>query len=184
VLALQTEMAAKLRELKASGRVNPTLRRVTPRRDGPSEGQAESDGPRGLFGTEVADTDLDAVRAARSQFADEAAAEDYALMRNRLVELEQQEEAKEGSNVKNRAHANGPRDATTGLIQKEWVCQTCRRAYRALPKRCYRAGHHVKANRSLPQGKTSEESRRALSEKRVEEGGLKLGSGLEWSGPR
>jgi hypothetical protein len=139
----------------------------------------------------MVDIDLEAVKAARSKFADEAAAEDYALMRNRLVELEQQEEAKDGSSKAKkqqqhlrRAGTRGAACDTTGPIQREWVCKTCRRTYRAFPRQCYGASHCVKAKLDIQQVKSAEENRRALSEKRVEDGGLKLGSGLEWSGPR
>jgi hypothetical protein len=45
-------------------------------------------------------------------------------------------------------------------------------------------GHKVKKKRTIKEATTKEESRDRMNKKRVEDGGLHLGSGLEWSGFR
>lgn len=182
LLALQGEMAAKLKQLKQTS-VAPTIRRVTPKHGDPcSDERQPKDSRQSIFGGE-ASIDLDAVKTATSKFANEAAAEEYSRHRNRLVELEELEEAKEASAAKRNPHGQQSSNKTGGgsLIQKEWYCASCNRTYKAFPQHCRRADHPIKAKRMIHESKTTGEKRQALSETRSEDGGLKIGSGLEWS---
>jgi hypothetical protein len=180
VLALQTEMAAKLKQLKQTSNA-PTIRRVTPKH-GVTYIEDRQTNPHSIFG-DAESIDLDAVKTATSKFANEAAAEEYARHRNRLVELEELEEAKETSAAKRNPHQKQPSNKSGGgnIIQKEWYCASCNRTYKAFPQHCRRADHPIKSKRTIHETKTTGEKRQALSETRSEDGGLKIGSGLEWS---
>ena len=113
----------------------------------------------------------DTVRA-RSRFAEEVAAEEYALSRTRVVDLERQE-------AKQCASARVKKDAAP--LSKEWYCFSCNRAFLERPTQCHLAGHTLKLRRSLREKNTTTERRLTLSNMSEEDGGLKLGTGLEWS---
>jgi minichromosome maintenance protein 10 len=128
-----------------------------------------------LFG-KFANVDTESMFTARSRFANEADAEEYATSRRAVTELERREAHKKEANLKK--STNGC-DSTA--IEKEWICSTCNRMTRVRPNLCFRAHHKVRLNRSIQTAATVTKKRLQMGEKSVEEGGLTLGKGLEWS---
>jgi minichromosome maintenance protein 10 len=124
----------------------------------------------------LGDFDHNKVRNAKSRFANEIEAEEYAASRQKVVELEKLEERQQ---VKDK-HKSKENDGKK--LTKEWRCQSCGQSYSVLPKSCFRAGHQVHTVRSIRKERTKEESRTILHTKQSDDGGLQLGAGLEWSG--
>lgn len=116
--------------------------------------------------------DVEEVATTKSMFAHEAEAEEYARSRSVVEGLEEEEHKK--------LKAKNKEALPTGSIQREWVCKTCGRTTKIKPTSCFNANHLVKMKRQLQETKTADEQRLELSNKRAEDGGLKLGSGLEW----
>jgi minichromosome maintenance protein 10 len=129
-----------------------------------------SDALQEMFG----DIDHEKVRNAKSRFSTEIEAEEYAASRQKIVELEKLEERK------NKADANKNKNDEKRLI-KEWRCKTCARNFSFKPKSCYKAGHEIVTVRNIRKDGTKEEMRTKMHSKKVEDGGLQLGAGLEWS---
>ncbi len=132
-----------------------------------------------LFLDSIHVDNVEAVLAAKSQFASEAAAEDYAKNRSRVVELEKLETQKNKRKGPNQEKENQK-------IICEWVCRTCPNAPRFAmrPTQCISNGHEVKRCRLLRQSKTKEDERTQLNNQAPEHGGIILGRGLEWSSSR
>lgn len=128
-----------------------------------------------LFGS-FKSVDTEQVLAAKSRFADEADAEAYAKSRSRVADLERREEQNMQSEKKKQ------KAASDSVIQKEWVCTTCGKKSKQRERLglCTRAGHKVEFKRSLKMTDTVQERRLKLDQTSVEDGGLKLGAGLEW----
>ena len=126
-----------------------------------------------LFGSIKIDTDR--VLQAKSRFAHEADAEEYAKSRQNVLSLEKLEAKQEATQKK-----KGGVDAQKKCV-KEWTCEACGTRSFNKPNHCVSAGHTVKLRRSIQKEVTKEESRTKLNDKSVEDGGLSLGSGLEWS---
>ena len=136
-----------------------------------------------LFG-KVASVDLERVLTAKSLFANEADAEAYAKSRCIVTDLERREEHKKLIET-NKKKASGA-SLKESAIQKEWVCATCRRTTKTRPVICIRTKHNVSLKRDVKTSASVTEKRLELDERSVEDGGLKLGAGLEWDrcGPR
>lgn len=126
-----------------------------------------------LFGM-VSSVDKEQVLNATSRFAEEANAEAYAKSRRVVLELERREEEKESKSTKKQ------QPKKESAIQKEWVCATCKKTTKLFPKLCERARHKISQKRSIKKSDTLQERRMKLDDKSVEDGGLKLGAGLEW----
>lgn len=125
-----------------------------------------------LFG-KFSSVDTQNMVNAKSLFEDEAKAEEYAKSRRVVSELERQEEHKLKSNKQQKPDKES-------AIQKEWVCATCKRTTKVFPKLCKRANHKISQKRSIKKADTAQERRLKLDEQSAEDGGLKLGAGLEW----
>jgi hypothetical protein len=127
-----------------------------------------------FFGTMGAQ-DLERVRTTKSRFANEADAEDYAKRRQAVLELEKLENSK--------ANQKSSKKGNTKLI-KEWTCATCGGKKFALkPTNCIAALHKVKRQLLLNKEETKADKRTQLQQRSTEDGGLRLGAGLEWSRP-
>ena len=127
----------------------------------------------GAFSSSVDRSNMDKVRNAKSRFADEADAEHYAKSRQALNELEKLESGQ--------AISKTSTDNAKGM-RKEWTCITCDfKKFLRKPAACKAAGHTVKFERVIIRDSTNAENRMKLQEKSVEDGGLRLGSGLEWT---
>jgi hypothetical protein len=127
-----------------------------------------------LFGP-MLQVDTNKVLQAKSRFAHEADAEEYAKSRQAVLALEELETKQEFTQKK-----KGGVDKQKKCV-KEWTCEACGSRSFTKPNHCVRAGHTVKLRRSIQKEVTKEESRTKLNAKSVEDGGLSLGSGLEWS---
>jgi hypothetical protein len=126
----------------------------------------------------VRDVDLETTIAAQSRFASEADAEEYARSRRVVSELEQQEEKKEKNTKAAKAKESS---SSSTAIQKEWYCQNCKRSTPNRPNICITKNHIVKVKRHIRTAQSTDDKRLELSNKSEEDGGLQLGSGLEWS---
>lgn len=123
--------------------------------------------------------DVNAVLNRKSRFEVEAKAEDYARKRQAVIELEKKEEGEMKREAKkNKASGKG---TSNSKVQREWRCNTCKRTFGVDPKMCKRRGHKVKVLRSIEEVKTLTEKRLKLQDKKVEDGGIKLGAGVEWT---
>mmetsp|Transcript_24826 Transcript_24826/g.51953 ORF Transcript_24826/g.51953 Transcript_24826/m.51953 type:complete len:832 (-) Transcript_24826:141-2636(-) len=130
--------------------------------------------------------DREAIFNAKSKFASEANAQEYARARAVVQELEAKESKKEGNggsskkkNDESKA-ANAPAIVTSG-----WTCRTCRKTTPFKPVSCIRSRHDVRQRRELKGGVGSLGSRKERLDRHGRdsmEGGLTLGSGVEWSG--
>ena len=119
--------------------------------------------------------------AAKSSYQPEADAEHYARSRQAVNDLEHKETQKNARDERKKKQMKG-RDEK--VIQVQWICTSCGKESASQLVLCQKMGHKVKKKRSIKQATTKEESRDRLNKKRAEDGGLQLGSGLEWSGFR
>jgi hypothetical protein len=127
-----------------------------------------------FFGT-MGTQDLERVRTTKSRFANEADAEDYAKSRQAVLELEKLENSK--------AHQKSSRKENAKFT-KEWTCATCGgKKFSLKPNNCIAASHKVKRHLLLNKEETKADKRSQLQQKSSEDGGLRLGAGLEWSRP-
>jgi hypothetical protein len=118
--------------------------------------------------------DQEKVRNAKSQFANEVDADEYANRRRKLLELEKLE-ASSGRKKTRLEQQNGKR------LTKEWHCQTCRKKFSLKPKGCFTQNHQVRTNYDIKKSTTKDEQRTKLHGKSADDDGLTLGSGLDWS---
>jgi minichromosome maintenance protein 10 len=155
------------------------------------------------FGDHVDDEDvgpagrsLDRIASARSRFASDVDAREYARARGAIQALE----AREASTVdgKRMSANNDPKKGgvkfnpppnATAIVTSGWSCLACKRTTQFKPASCIRAGHDVRQRRELRGGASagsvgSRKDRLDRHGKDDEQGGLTLGSGLEWSGWR
>lgn len=119
--------------------------------------------------------------AAKSSYQSEADAEQYARSRQAVNDLERKETQKNARDERKKKQMKG-RDEK--VIQVQWICTTCGRESASQLVLCQTKNHKVKRKRTIKEATTKEESRDKLNKKRAEDGGLQLGSGLEWSGFR
>jgi len=130
-----------------------------------------------VMGT-IDDGDKEKIRNARSQFADEVDADEYANRRRKLLELEKLEALSQGKNNKNN---NSQLKQNNKRLTKSWSCQTCGQSYVYNPKRCIAQNHQLKTIFDIEKSATKHEQRIKLHGKSAEDGGLHIGSGLDWS---
>ena len=119
--------------------------------------------------------------AAKSSYQSEADAEQYARSRQAVNDLEGKETQKNARDERKKKQMKG-RDEK--VIQVQWICTSCGKESASQLVICQKMGHKVKKKRTIKETTTKEESRDRLNKKRAEDGGLQLGSGLEWSGFR
>jgi hypothetical protein len=172
LLQRQQLLAQKIQE----GKVVPTAKR---QHQNPISAVNRSTSMReALLFESVRDLDLETTVAARSRFASEADAEEYARSRRVVTELEQQEENKE----KTSKNAKTKEASSSSIaILKEWYCQNCKRTFSNRPNSCITKNHVVKVKRQLRTEQSIDDKRLEFTNKSAEDGGLHLGSGLEWS---
>jgi minichromosome maintenance protein 10 len=197
--------AARTTNVTASSGGNPTSRRNDGRGDfastfgGVAAAAADDDddvdgGPAGRSASA-----LERIASARSRFASAVDAREYARARGAVQALEAREESstmgdKQKNNNANEKKKDGlPVVAKNAIVTSGWSCRSCKKTTPFKPASCIRAGHDVRQRREL-----KEEGRRSANGSSLgsrkdrldrhgrddEEGGLTLGSGLEWSGWR
>ena len=122
--------------------------------------------------------DTISILATKSRFTIEADAEAYAKSRLVVSDLERRESFKE------QKEANSKKAGIGGTkIEKEWICITCNnRRSRIKPNICFRQNHKVYLERSVKSTTTEADKRSKLNDTDVDNGGLTLGQGLDWSG--
>ena len=134
--------------------------------------------------------DRDAIMNAKSCFAADIDAQEYARARAVVQQLEAKETTKEGYNKKSsgRKDANEKKEKKApSIVTSGWVCRTCKKKTPFKPVSCIRTKHDVRQQREIKAGVKSLGTRKERNDrhgKDAEEGGLTLGSGLEWSGWR
>lgn len=130
--------------------------------------------------------DYDAILSKTSRFANEVNAEEYVRRRRIVVELEMEEEKKTIENIapnsKQSSTKNQIATKVDSIIKKEYYCKTCSKMSKQEPTICIGLQHDIVTKRIINETKKGiGEQRQALTEANVENGGLILGSGLEWS---
>jgi hypothetical protein len=180
----QKEVAAKLREQTQRSEGSSNAKGITKSGGGRAQPKAAADSRQAqrdsLFGSgPMNDADKERITNKKSRFSNEADAEEYAKSRRIVSELENEESKKEFKASKsNKLQGKGNGTGTAGSIKTEYFCQTCKQRLQLLG--CYNAGH-LKVDRTIHAAKSIGEKRLTLSAKHADDGGLKLGSGLEWS---
>lgn len=122
------------------------------------------------------DIDVNAILNTKSRFETEAHAEDYARKRKVVSELEKTEERELKKVAKKSQNTKG-----VAKVRREWLCVQCKRTSGVEPKMCKRLGHVVKFKRHIEETKTLTELRLQLQDKSVDDGGITLGAGVEWT---
>jgi minichromosome maintenance protein 10 len=167
ILQKQLEVAQRLKEQAV---VAPNASKSSSKRNSQ---QAKRAADVGSF-LDSLNVDQEKVLKAKSRFASEANAEHYARQRLIVTELEKQEVSKEKSAKK----AGTEKQRLT----KEWICATCGgKKFSKRPTRCIASNHQVKFSRALTDSLSKTEQRTKLHDKTVDDGGLRLGAGLDWS---
>ena len=116
---------------------------------------------------------------AKSRFSSVTDAQEYARARAQVQELEAQEARKEGYNDKKKKNkSNDVAIRTTG-----WACRTCKKTTPFKPVACIKARHDVRQKREIKGQETLSKRKDRLDRhgKDEKEGGLALGSGVEWT---
>ena len=194
VLEKQRTLAELLRQKKngvVNNKTEDLLSRLSSR-----TGQAPSvknKTPRSNFASTFGSSDnldRDSLLSAQSRFASAASAQEYARARGAIQELEAKEfEMDQRKQRKDNSNSKGGKvsDATkkqSNIVTAGWICRSCKKKTPFKPVSCIRARHDVQQHRELKNrissvGSTKERLQR--HGKDAEEGGLTLGSGLEWS---
>ena len=146
--------------------------------------QSKSDAFAMAFGD--ASFDRDTILSAKSRFSSAANAEQYARARSVVTQLEAREDGK-NQQSKTSKQNGGKAKATASIVTTGWACRTCKKKTPYKPISCIHAKHDVRQVRELKEGAKplgTRKERLQRHEKDAEEGGLTLGSGLEWSGWR
>ena len=121
------------------------------------------------------------VMEAKSRFASEVDAENYARNRKKICELERREDI--STNQQQRTQKQQQQQKQTA-ISKVWTCQTCQRTTTTRPSLCIRQQHKVRLVREVRSDNSKAEKRMRMHKSTVQNGGMVLGAGLEWSGFR
>ena len=121
--------------------------------------------------------DEEKIRQAKSRFANEAAADDYAKQRRKVVELEKLEES-QNKKKSSKDHHNNKHN---NRITKTWYCKSCQQQYNYKPNNCIAARHDIKTRHEIKSLTTKDEQRTKMHRQSTDDGGLILGSGLDWS---
>lgn len=191
---------AELMQQKKQGVVNSKtddlLSRLSSKRVQPSSitGQSSRNNFASLFGEFGNDSNRDSILCAQSRFASAANAEEYARARGAIQELEAKEfemDQRKQRTERTGSDKNGVKstDASSkanngGIVTAGWICRSCKKRTPYKPVGCIRAKHDVQQQRELVNrmssvGSTKERLQR--HGKDSDDGGLTLGSGLEWS---
>ncbi len=129
--------------------------------------------------------DTETILNAKSRFASAVSAIEYARARSVVQALETKESAKEGMNSRKK-DAKSP--LISSIVTTGWACRNCKKTTPFKPLSCIHARHDVRQCRELNGDSSkslgSHKNRLDMHGKDEVNGGLTLGSGLEWSGWR
>lgn len=197
ILERQRNLAALMKKSRAeeSGRPScPSHKPLIKKRDHEQEtmkSSKESDDFASLFSLGDKHFKRDEILIAKSRFASASEAEEYARARSVIQQLEAKEdeadERKDRMQKKQQGGANKSNSKSktpAGIVTVGWICRTCKKQTKMKPVSCVRMRHDVKQKRELKERVGSSKERLERHEKNSGEGGLTLGSGLEWSGWR
>jgi minichromosome maintenance protein 10 len=169
-------------------RLSSNMTRVHPSSSSVKSGQSTRNTFASSFGDFGNDNDI---LNAKSRFASAANAQEYARARGAIQELEVKEfemdQRKQKRTSGGGATKNGGKEkeaSTKGIVTAGWICKTCKKKTPMKPVVCIRSRHDVHQQRELSNRKStigSTKERLQRHGKEAEEGGLTLGSGLEWS---
>ncbi|KAL7535032.1 hypothetical protein ACHAWF_005031 [Thalassiosira exigua] len=152
--------------------------------DGAASASGGDDAFASAFGGSREPLDRDAIFNARSRLASVVDAEEYARARSVVQELECREASKDERGPSS-AGKDGRRDRS--LVTSGWACRTCKKKTPYKPVSCIRSRHDVRQRREIRSAAVPAGTRKERLDRHgrdAEEGGLMLGSGLEWSGWR
>jgi hypothetical protein len=116
---------------------------------------------------------------AKSKFSDEAKAESFAKSRQAITELEKKETCHEKRQSRKNNPHRGMNPSGSAIIILEYKCLTCKKVTNQRPSHCITMRHQVKFVRDIKKHERASES---LKSRSPEDGGMVLGSGLEWTG--
>lgn len=184
VLDRQRQVAERLRNNSA----NKTNTAATSTTDSKKSNENKSNLDN-LLGLEpLSDEKRASVLETTSKYSREAKAENYAKSRRVLGELEKKEavhdkKQERKNNAANSKKGDGIAGSSIGsaIIVSEFKCVTCNKITQFKPIQCIRQNHKVKRKREIKKRDNSRQKRIDLKSRSVEDGGLVLGSGLEWS---
>mmetsp|Transcript_24616 Transcript_24616/g.51276 ORF Transcript_24616/g.51276 Transcript_24616/m.51276 type:complete len:840 (+) Transcript_24616:214-2733(+) len=197
ILEKQRNLAALMKRSKVEESGKPSCLSHKPLRKPPdhiqetAKSQKRSDDFASCFSLDDKPFESDDIISAKSRFASAANAEEYARARSVIQTLEAKEDEADkqklrmeknqdcGANVK-----NSKSKMSASIITIAWVCRTCKKQTKMKPVSCVRMRHDVKQKRELEGRVGSTRERLERHGKNSDEGGLTLGSGLEWSGWR
>lgn len=127
--------------------------------------------------------DSDKILNAKSRFDGAVMAHNYAKARAAVQELEASESKQDEREV--RKKANEKRKSGDGsIVTTGWTCRTCQKKTTFKPASCIAARHDVRQQRELKNDKRAPGTRKERLDRHDRDsadGGLKLGSGIEWS---
>ena len=132
--------------------------------------------------------DSDRILNAKSRFDGAVTAHNYAKARAAVQELEAREckqderEVRKLASEKRKAGKSSSGDGS--IVTTGWICRTCRKKTSFKPASCIAARHDVRQQRQLKNDKRAPGTRKERldrHDKDSADGGLKLGSGIEWS---
>ena len=132
--------------------------------------------------------DGDKILNARSRFDGAATAHNYAKARAAVQELEakesRQDDREDRKKANERRKAGKASSGDGSIVTTGWTCRTCQRKTTFKPASCVAARHDVRQQRGLRNdGKAPGTRKERLDrhDRDSSDGGLKLGSGIEWS---
>jgi len=134
-----------------------------------------------MFGSNTLETkERFEILETKSRFSVEAEQELYVQARQKITELEAKEDMKQKIDaLKEKKKGTN----NNGCIETLWKCQTCHQTFYNRPIHCLKSKHLVGKIRNIKKVVlTKNEERLKLTRKNVEDGGLVLGTGLNWSG--
>jgi minichromosome maintenance protein 10 len=119
---------------------------------------------------------------AKSKFSDEAKAESFAKSRQAITELEKKETCHEKRQSRKNNQRTDMNPSGSAIIILEYKCLTCKKVTKQRPSHCITMRHQVKFVRDIKKHERASEKRLNLKSRSPEDGGMVLGSGLEWTG--
>jgi hypothetical protein len=132
-----------------------------------------------IFGKTLETTEKVEILKSKSRFNAQAEDELYVNARLKVTELENREEMKQKiDTIKEKKKSRG----SSGCIESAWKCHTCQMVFHQRPILCIQSKHIVGISRSIKTvTQNKNEERLRISRATVEEGGLILGKGINWS---
>ncbi|KAL7464604.1 hypothetical protein ACHAXS_004941 [Conticribra weissflogii] len=197
ILEKQRNLASLMKRGRTEESGKPSCPSHTPLRKKPDDEQQTAKSNKGrddfasLFTLNDKPFERDDILHSKSRFASASNAEEYARARSVILQLEAKEDGsdkrKERMEKKQCGGANGKKpesNISACIITTGWVCRTCKKQTKVKPISCVRMRHDVRQKRELKGRVESSRERMEQHRKNSDEGGLTLGSGLEWSGWR